>query len=124
MISIIHVHDADFSDPRTIYIGRAIRNQRYHLTASPLANPYKLSKDNQAERSRCCFNYFHWLMEQLSVGDENPVRMEMMRLIALIQSGPIRFACWCGDKLCHGDVIASILLTLTQFDGKLGFLFP
>lgn len=103
MNPIIHVRDmVDHRD--AVYVGR--RNNRYGLAASPLANPYPISKS--LSRAASLTAYRSWL-EGLLQGGFKPEALIALRGKTL--------ACWCrhaGEprtdaNACHADVIAELL---------------
>ena len=98
MVKVIHIKDADFSDPATVYIGRAGKGK----PGSPLANPYRLTQEDQ--RADVLRRYEFWLWTALT--DGTPQMEELQRLIKLYrQHGKLNLVCFCAPKPCHGDFI-------------------
>lgn len=114
-IQVIHVSDAYFSDEYTVYIGRRVKRGAHGLEASPLANPVVIGED--VNRDQVIVKYREWLCDNFDVEADNseqfgdlPVWEEMLRLTELATNGPLRLACWCAPKPCHGDVIRDLIL--------------
>jgi Domain of unknown function (DUF4326) len=85
--------------PSIVYIGRQMPGR----PASPLANPFKASKDyDPIER------YRRWLWEQLRT--DTPQRREMDHLVKMHRAGQhIRLGCWCAPAPCHGAVVKAAI---------------
>lgn len=90
--TVIHVRDADFTDPNTVYIGWEM--PRRGLKRSFWANPFHIGKDGS--RAEVISAYRRLLLE-------GTVRME--RLPELRGK---TLACWCVPEACHGDVLAEM----------------
>lgn len=87
-----HVINLTSGEPYDVYIGR--RNQRYGLTASPFANPYRIGKDGS--RDEVLDKYEAWLMQQ-------------PKLLALIPKlAGKTLGCYCKPEACHGDILARL----------------
>lgn len=102
MITVANIRTS--KDKNGVYIGRPMPRQR--LGGSPLANPYKLSRNDrnkEGARSAALLMYRLWLKDCLA-GD-TPQRREFDRLVALARAGDLTLLCWCAPQSCHGDVI-------------------
>ena len=108
MIHVIHVRDADFSDPRTVYIGRRHNRRGLELPESPLANPFKVRNESHRTLALSQFReHFMYTARRIPI-------VELNRLIGLARSGDLRLACWCAPKACHGDVIKEWIESLIR----------
>ena len=90
--TVIHVRDADFSDPNTIYIGRPVPRQR--LKGSVWANPYRITSDQP--RVVVLSLYRDYVLSRPSL------------MTALPTLHGKRLACWCFPEACHGNVLAEL----------------
>jgi hypothetical protein len=90
------------------YIGRANSGR----PASPLANPFPLTK--QQSRTQVLQKYRTWLYGRLRTEDK-PVIAELVRLLRLAHSPEgVTLVCWCrgvdeDSPACHGDIIKAAL---------------
>lgn len=92
--AVIHVRDADWSDPDTVYIGRPMPRQR--LAGSRWANPYRITRDQP--RETVLDLYRDYLMTH---------RPDLVASISELRGK--RLACWCKpDHACHGDILAEL----------------
>lgn len=86
-----------------IYIGRAVRYWR----ASPLGNPFEITKGRSREKAIAL--YREWLTAQIQAGDEAIIG-ELKRIKDLSRQGDVRLLCWCTPAhACHGAVIREVL---------------
>lgn len=98
MIRVIHIKDADFSDPTHVYVGR--KNGK--LKESPLANPFTLH--NETNRGKVIDEYKDWLFDALQA--ESPQLKELRRLIGIHNENDVlNIVCYCAPRACHGDII-------------------
>ena len=98
MINVIHIKNADFNDPSTVYIGRGGKGKR----GSPLANPFRMMQESQ--RQNVLHQYEFWLWNALK--DGTPQMAELQRLIGIYNdTGKLNLVCFCAPKPCHGDFI-------------------
>lgn len=85
-----------------VYVGRRVN--RYHLAASPFANPYVIGgpfkgyQSIRMTRDDVLWLFADWLLSRLR---EDPFFIEPLR--------GNRLACWCPPKDCHADVLADWL---------------
>jgi Domain of unknown function (DUF4326) len=94
---------------RAAYIGRAAPWAR--LTASPLANPFRLAdRDDRVARRRCLQQYWAWLYE--AAEHDQDVRGELERVRGA------DLACCCAPAPCHGDLIVGWLLRHPPADDR------
>jgi hypothetical protein len=95
-----------------IYIGG--ENKKLDLDAHPLANPFLLN--NEPEWDSVINQYRQWLFAQIKVN--NPKVMNALNILklAVIKKRPIRLACYCHPKPCHGDVIVRCVNWLLEQD--------
>lgn len=101
-VKVIHIRDADFNNPTHVYIGRGSSRR----PGNPLANPEKL-KDEKSRVSNIG-RYRRWLWEHLFPGSRQLV--EIQRLHRLHDAhGELNLVCFCAPKVCHGDVVKSVL---------------
>ena len=101
-INVIHIRDADFSDPSTVYVARG----RPSLKASPLGNPFILNREE--DRDSVVKKYRDWLSENLKEGSEQ--LKELRRLIVIYkETDQLSLVCYCSPKRCHGDVIKAAI---------------
>ena len=89
-----------------VYCGRY--NSTYKLQASPLANPFKLSREGC--RSTLLTLYRAWLYRHRS---DKAIVAEISRLAAMLERGDVALGCWCKqpnrEVACHCDVIADFV---------------
>ncbi len=85
-----------------IYCGRY--NSTYKLQGSPLANPFKLSREGC--RSTLLTLYRAWLYRHRN---DKAIAAEISRLAGLLECGDVALGCWCAPKACHCDVIADFV---------------
>lgn len=90
--TVIHVRDADLSDPDTVYIGRGNRWKR--LPNSRWSNPYRITPDQP--RAVVISLYRDYLNR----------RPELLADVGQLRGK--RLACWCFPAECHGDVLAAL----------------
>lgn len=93
--SRLYLNDYDWlgHEGELIYIGR--KNDRWGLSGSYWANPFKMHGKTDAERQRVIVAYEKWLWQQ---PDLVWAIREELRGKALV--------CWCAPLACHGDVLA------------------
>lgn len=104
MIEVIHIRDADFTDPSTVYIGRPGKG----YPGSPLANPFRLEREE--DRDRVLKAYRRWLWEHLQEGSAELA--ELRRLMTIhAETGSLKLVCFCAPKACHGDYIKSAIVS-------------
>lgn len=75
-----------------LYVGRA--NRYAGLSASPLANPFKVVHGKRGETLN---QYRRWLWQQMK-------QEEVLNVLRSISEETI-LVCWCKPAACHGDVI-------------------
>jgi hypothetical protein len=97
MIKVVHVKKS----PYDFYIGRY--NSAQGLKASPLANPFKITK--QTTRDDVLDLYSRWLSFQIEVQNHQV----LTELVKILNCETATLGCWCSPQLCHGDVIAKFL---------------
>lgn len=89
-----------------VYCGRY--NSTYGLQASPLANPFKLSREGC--RQTLLVLYRSWLYAHRN---DKAVAAEISRLASLLERGDVVLGCWCKqpnrEVACHCDVIADFV---------------
>lgn len=85
-----------------VYCGRY--NSTYKLQASPLANPFKLSREGC--RSTLLTLYRAWLYRHRN---DKAIAAEINRLASLLERGDVTLGCWCSPAKCHCDVIADFV---------------
>lgn len=87
---------------RDVYIGRGGRG----LKCSPLANPYKITKDCTREQS--IDMYRSWF--DIAITDNPMVTHESSVILRMAQEpGGVNLVCWCAPLPCHGDVIKEMI---------------
>lgn len=99
-------------DPDAIYIGRAM--PLFGLSASALANPFRLSKEQPRDEQQQAIlgSYRRWLWKEIK-SRQGAAYNELLRLRSLLLSGEeVKLGCWCAPKSCHGDVVKAALLYL------------
>lgn len=88
-----------------VYIGRArvvfINGSRFPSKDSVWANPFKIN-DN---RKQCIEKYKTYITEKLK---DSTFLEQLMGLQGKI------LGCWCKPEMCHGDILISILNTMTS----------
>jgi hypothetical protein len=94
--TVIHVHDADLSDPDVVYIGRAV--PRRGMRRSPWANPFTVQDWTRAG------SVFLYLLTVLF--GPTPSAQWIREHIPELRGK--RLACWCAPQLCHGHVLAAL----------------
>jgi uncharacterized protein DUF4326 len=99
MIRVINIKSGIPDYTPAVYIGRKMPGR----PGSPLANPFKLERDNWNERCAVLHKYRDWLQEQME--SDTPARREIERLALLARNGPLLLLCWCAPRICHGDVV-------------------
>jgi hypothetical protein len=87
-----HRDDPDFAD--VIYVGRAMHRGGWHLSASPLANPFGIGVDGDREQGIAKYRVF-------LLG-----RADLLALLPDLHGK--RIGCWCTPLSCHADVIAEL----------------
>lgn len=89
-----------------VYCGRY--NPTYKLQGSPLANPFKLSREGC--RSTLLTMYRAWLYRHRN---DKAIVAEISRLASLLERGNVALGCWCKqpnrEVACHCDVIADFV---------------
>jgi hypothetical protein len=85
-----------------VYCGRY--NSTYGLQSSPLANPFKLSREGC--RQTLLVLYRSWLYAHRN---DKAIAAEISRLASLLERGDVAIGCWCAPKACHCDVIADFV---------------
>jgi Domain of unknown function (DUF4326) len=97
-----------------IYIGRSVGLAGY--AASPLGNPFKLSKvlvgNEHEEAQRVLEDYKKWLWHQIKTKTE--AYHELIRLRDFLLRGEdLTLLCWCKRRdrevPCHGDIVKACL---------------
>jgi hypothetical protein len=107
MIEIINIHAIPLhTHVPYIYIGRGGRG----VAASPLANPFKLSRNQP--RAVVIAKYDIWLHGHIR--NNNPsVINELHRIMRLEdEQGTIQLGCFCKPRACHGDCIVAAIESL------------
>jgi hypothetical protein len=103
MTNTITVVNVKTAQPGTfVYCGRY--NSTYKLQASPLANPFKLSREGC--RQTLLVLYRLWLYTHRN---DKAIAAEITRLASLLERGDVALGCWCAPKACHCDVIAAFV---------------
>ena len=87
-----------------IYVGR--RNPTLELPASPLANPFKISKS--LSRQAAIEAYRRWLWKRIQAGDAS-----VLTALHAIDDDSV-LVCWCSPEPCHAEVIARAAAWLRQ----------
>jgi len=85
-----------------VYCGRY--NSTYSLQSSPLANPFKLTREGC--RQTLLVLYRSWLYAHRN---DKAIAAEISRLASLLERGDVAIGCWCAPKACHCDVIADFV---------------
>lgn len=94
-----------------IYIGRY--NHYYSLSASPLANKYKVKEYGSLEI--VLKKYKEWLYI-MYISKQGPAYEELIKLVKLHEEGKeIKLACWCKPKRCHGDIIKQVVEFIVEY---------
>lgn len=93
MTTVIHVRDADFTDPNTVYIGRPIPLRR--LAGSRWSNPYRITRGQS--RETVLARYRTYLIEY---------RPDLVAALPELRGKTL--ACWCAPEACHGDILAGM----------------
>lgn len=87
-----------FESENTIYIGRPGKG----LKGSPLANPFKLTKESDRQSNLSLYKKWLWL----NLKDNTPQLIELQRIMELERKySDIYLACFCKPRDCHGDII-------------------
>lgn len=110
-VPTISIARVDSHPPDAVYIGR----QMPQWAASPLHNPYRLASEEDRPAALSSYRTYLWqaLKAESPTEQQRAMRDELDRLLALWQAqGALTLLCWCGEKDCHGDVIASALAYL------------
>lgn len=94
--------DFAFTPVQRVYVGRDMPGQ----AGSLLGNPFSGAKEEAIARYRA------WLQERMTPDD--PVFLELRRLLALSLQGGVVLQCWCAPDLCHGDAIHDALLAMWE----------
>lgn len=84
--------DPDYAD--VVYVGRAMHRGGWHLTASPLASPYRPGPDGT--RAEVIAKYRDYLLG----------RQDLLALLPGLRGR--RLGCWCVPEPCHAQVIAEL----------------
>lgn len=96
--TVIHVRDYDPTNPRHIYIGRAV--PRRGFKASPWANPFPIRSGYSREQSLADFE--KWLRYS-----EDPRAQWINEHLEELRGNIL--ACWCHPLGCHGGVYVRML---------------
>ncbi|MEB3190434.1 MAG: DUF4326 domain-containing protein [Snowella sp.] len=93
-----------FLGENKIYIGREGRG----LTASALANPFKIGEDG--DRNEVIEKFRKWLWPQIKAWRTNGTKTPAIELILEIAARVKRnrlviLTCYCKPQGCHGDII-------------------
>lgn len=106
-MSVVNVHGMKAPPPGLVYVGRRMGD---HWPESPLGNPYHLPRNHTPQqRVKAVEDYAKWLSERLA-DTASPQAIELDRLRALAEAGPLALGCWCAPALCHGHVLEYLLL--------------
>ncbi len=97
VVNVKHVKPGTF-----VYCGRY--NSTYSLQSSPLANPFKLTREGC--RQTLLVLYRSWLYAHRN---DKAIAAEISRLASLLERGDVAIGCWCAPKACHCDVIADFV---------------
>jgi hypothetical protein len=96
-----------------VYIGRPNGDR----SDSPLANPYRLAREE--DRAKVIARYREWLWKKIQAGDPK-VMAELWRLLDLARRPEgVTLLCWCRGvnetkPACHGDIIKAALHWLNE----------
>lgn len=87
-----HREDPAYAD--VVYVGRAMHRGGWHLSASPLACPYRPGRDGT--REEVLEKYRAYLL----------ARPDLLALLPDLRGH--RLGCWCVPQPCHAQVIAEL----------------
>jgi Domain of unknown function (DUF4326) len=92
------------------YIGRPMPG---HI-GSPLGNPYKIKPWGPYDRDESVrVHYRSWLWKEMQKRSGEVYR-ELIRLALIAIARPLKLACWCAPKTCHGEIIKNAITYLIQ----------
>jgi hypothetical protein len=101
--------EAWMQDPNNVYIGRRgvvlINKRRFPPQDSIFANPFKVEGDDDLSRYRCVMAYSEYITKRLNT---EPALVEELKKLRGKTLG-----CWCKPKMCHGDVLISLIAQLS-----------
>ncbi len=77
---------------------------------TPLGNPFRLKSVDK--REDCVNQYRKWLWGRLCKEPDGPEAQELRRLVALASASDhdLILLCWCAPLICHGQLIARVIL--------------
>lgn len=111
-IIVTNINNRQIPAEKKIYIGR--KNIHLKLAASPLQNPYPVSKYGTDQAMEL-------FKQDFAEWENNPVIADEMHRIfsKLLIGDTVYLCCWCKtkknpDALCHGDVIKEELIKMAD----------
>lgn len=104
VVSLMNDRDAT-KRPGAVYIGREMQGW---LTASPLANPFKVGRDG--DRHQVCELYLEQCLDPALERRKGAIWGELWALADRVRNGEsLSLVCWCQPERCHGfDIAAAI----------------